>query len=102
MHGHTLTLDIRTPKEYRSGHLEGAVLVNTPLPPLDEASFHTLEERLWGIVGGLPLNTRIQVYCKKGIRAGYATVILEDWGFRNVTCLGGVDTNPRLREQLTR
>lgn len=102
MNGHTLTLDIRTPKEYRSGHLPNAILVDTPLPPLDEASFHALKERLWSVVGGMSLDTPIQVYCKKGIRAGYAAVILEDWGFRNVICLGGVDTNPYLRGKLVR
>lgn len=94
----TLILDTRTQKEYDSGHIPSAVLVPTPLPPLDERAVVDLARRLAKLTEGVPKSQRILVYCKKGIRAGKAVDILRRMGFEDVTNLGGVLTNPRLAQ----
>jgi len=93
-----LLLDIRTYKEYCSGHLCGAILVETPLPPLSYAQKDELQSRLSYILSrNIPLSTLIHVYCKKGIRAEIAVKMLNRMGYNNVKSLGGVELSP-LRE----
>ena len=83
-------LDIRTPKEHARRHLEGAVLVPTPPPPLTSAQFAGLRARLAHL--GIMRDVPIGVYCKKGIRSRIAVGLLREMGYTNVTDLGGIET----------
>lgn len=85
-----IILDIRTPEEYMRGHLHGAVLVPTPLPPLDELQKAKLRGALHQLMEGVSKDRKVYVYCKKGKRAGTAKAILEAMGY-DVTNLGGVE-----------
>jgi phage shock protein E len=72
-----LFLDVRTPEEYATGHVPGAVNV-----PYDE-----LSSRIGEIDArrGDP----VVVYCEKGPRASKATAALADAGFSSVRSLAG-------------
>lgn len=67
-------LDVRTPQEFASGHIPGAVNI-----PVDE-----LRSRL----GELPSNAKIAAYCQVGQRGYLATRILQQKGF-SVSNIGG-------------
>ena len=76
-----LLVDVREPKEFDSGHVEGAV--NIPLPKL--------RERL----SELPRDREILVYCKAGQRSYYALRILAQHGFKVRNLPGGFTTYSR-------
>ena len=67
-------LDVRTPDEYRQGHLRGAVLV-----PLGE-----LERRM----GEVPRNRTVLVYCAVGSRSRMAAGLLARKGYGEVYNMG--------------
>lgn len=70
-------LDVRTPAEFESGHVPGAL--NVP---------HTeLSEKLDGL--GLQPQQEVVVYCERGGRARKAIALLEAHGFRAVRHLEG-------------
>ena len=73
-----LVLDVRDPKEFDAGHIEGAVHI--PLPQL--------RDRL----AELPPDREIMVYCKAGQRSYYATRILIQHGFKVKNLPGGFTT----------
>jgi phage shock protein E len=75
--GGALLLDVRTPDEYRQGHLPGAVNI-----PVQE-----LARRLPEVE---PRSRPVVVYCAAGMRAQSATLLLERSGFEDVLCLGGM------------
>jgi phage shock protein E len=68
-------IDVRTPGEYRSGHIEGAV--NIPV--------HDLPSRLEALG---PKDRPIVVYCHSGVRASRAQRLLRQHGFVAVYNLG--------------
>jgi rhodanese-related sulfurtransferase len=70
-----LVLDIRNPREWTNGHLEGSV--NIPL--------NHLQERLQEI----PLDRRVAVHCAGGYRSSIAASILLQNGVTNLTELAG-------------
>jgi phage shock protein E len=72
-----MIVDVRTPEEYRAGHIKTAVNI-----PYDQ-----VEDRLneFGDDKDLP----IAVYCGHGGRAEYAKQALDKHGYRNVLNLGG-------------
>lgn len=72
-----LFLDVRTPEEYASGHVPGAVNI-----PYDEVSARVseLESRR---------DDAVVVYCEKGPRASKARAVLEGAGFTAVRSLAG-------------
>ena len=76
-------VDVRTPDEFRGGHLENAQ--NIPVTEIEQhlASF------------GTDKNREIIVYCQRGARAGKAKEALEKNGFTNVHNAGGY---PELRK----
>ena len=90
--GNGIILDIRTPAEFQQGHLCGAHLVNTPVPPLAYDRRQELYNNLKKLVRKYPNKTFI-VYCKKGIRARLAVDMLETLGVSAVS-LGGIHTAP--------
>ena len=70
-------LDVRTPEEYRDGHIPGSC--NVPLQAIDEIE-SIVED----------METPLFVYCRSGNRSGRATAILRDMGYRNVKNIGGI------------
>lgn len=68
-------VDVRTPGEWRSGHIEGAVLI-----PIDE---------LGGRLGEIPRDRTVVVYCASGARSAQAAAVLRAAGY-TVRDLGGI------------
>lgn len=69
-----LIIDVREPKEFETGHVEGAV--NIPPSALLEGP-ESLKI--------LPRDTEIIVYCVSGSRSNAASHILNTLGFKNIT-----------------
>ena len=72
-----LLLDVRTPEEYREGHLPGSQ--NIPLPFLDRVGEVAKQK-------AAPLF----VYCLSGSRSGQAVRILSSMGYTSVKNIGGI------------
>ena len=70
-------VDVRTPDEYRSGHIDGAVNIN-----YYDADFAQQITRL-------DKEKPLMVYCAVGGRSGKAAAKLTEMGFKNVTDLIG-------------
>jgi len=68
-------LDVRSPEEYRTAHISGAVNI-----PLDEIR-HRMEE--------IPADKNIYIYCEAGLRGYLAQRILIQNGFPRVMNLSG-------------
>ena len=75
----TVIIDVRTPEEFASGHLEGAVNINLQSGQFEQE------------VGTLPLDGEYLVYCRSGNRSAQAVSIMQDLGFTDLTDLGGLD-----------
>ncbi len=72
-------IDIRTPQEYQSGHLEGALNI-------DYYSDGFLDS-----LKSLDKNSTYIIYCRRGIRGGAALGMMRDLGFKGVyNILGGL------------
>ncbi len=69
-------LDVRTPEEFRGGHLDGAL--NIPVQELDK--------RLGELAGRK--DTDVVVYCRSGRRSADAKRLMEAQGFKKVHDLG--------------
>ncbi|RMH52731.1 MAG: rhodanese-like domain-containing protein [Zetaproteobacteria bacterium] len=63
-------IDVRTPAEYRSGHIPGAINI-----PVD-----TLAMRL----GEVPHDKQVYLYCEGGVRAARAGKLLAARGYTNI------------------
>lgn len=75
-----ILVDVRTPEEYESGHLDNALNINW------------FDENFPSQFKSFPKNTTIYVYCKKGGRSSKAQKRLLTLGFTNVIDLeGGYD-----------
>lgn len=72
-------LDVRTPEEYASGHIEGAQLLD-----FNSGEFAAALPQLAPDVEYL-------VYCRSGNRSGQAMTLMEDAGITNVTNLGSLE-----------
>lgn len=72
-------LDVRTPQEYREGHIPGSK--NVPLQQLDKISSVAKNKEI-------PLF----VYCYSGSRSRQATGMLQQMGYTNVNNIGGIAT----------
>jgi NADPH-dependent 2,4-dienoyl-CoA reductase/sulfur reductase-like enzyme/rhodanese-related sulfurtransferase len=70
-----VVLDVRTEKEWKAGHVRGALHV-----PVDE---------LRARVGTLPRGRRIAVHCRSGFRAHLALRTLKELGFEDVVNVTG-------------
>lgn len=75
----TVVLDVRTPEEYASGHLQGAVNID-----VGAADFDTR-------IAELPLDGEYVVYCRSGNRSAAAVDRMNELGFTDVTDAGGLD-----------
>jgi len=65
-----LLIDVRTPQEYKDGHIIGAINI-----PYDEIATTEID---------YPLDGQIVVYCRSGNRSGHATNSLKKLGFTNI------------------
>lgn len=70
-------LDVRTPEEYREGHIPKSK--NVPLQTID---------RVPSVVAGK--QTPLYVYCYSGSRSGQAVAVLKRMGYTNVSNIGGI------------
>lgn len=74
-----ILIDIRTPAEYRAGHIPGVVNI-----PLDE-----LERR----IGEIPRDKKVVLICRTGNRSAQGTKLLRNKGMNNVfNSTGGMST----------
>ena len=70
-------LDVRTPQEYREGHIPGSI--NVPLQSLSTAD---------QIPAGK--DTLLFVYCYSGSRSAQAVRLLTGMGYTNIKNIGGI------------
>lgn len=70
-------LDVRTPQEYRGGHIPGSK--NIPLQFIGNVT-SVVEDK----------DTVLYVYCQSGARSRQASGMLQDMGYRNVNNIGGI------------
>ena len=73
----TVLLDVRTPQEYREGHIPGSQ--NVPLQQLDKVEEVTENK-----------DTVLYVYCRSGARSRQAVSLLQAMGYTNVHNIGGI------------
>ncbi len=71
-----LLLDVRTPEEFASGHIAGAVNISV--------------EQLAGRLSEVPQDKPVVLYCRSGNRSGQAAQILEQAGYTQIYDLGGI------------
>ncbi len=72
-------LDVRTPEEYRQGHIPGSR--NIPLQTIEK------------VVGIVPAkDAPLFVYCLSGARSRQATGALSQMGYTNITNIGGISS----------
>jgi phage shock protein E len=73
-------IDVRTTKEYNSGHLEGA------------KHLHIYDKDFSQRIDSLDKNQTVYVYCKVGGRSSEAVEVLKQKGFTHIVELeGGID-----------
>ena len=70
-------LDVRTPQEYREGHIPGSQ--NVPLQQLDNVGEVTENK-----------DTALYVYCYSGARSRQAASLLRQMGYTNIHNIGGI------------
>ena len=70
-------VDVRTPQEYREGHIPGSK--NVPLQQLDKVE-DVAENK----------DSALFVYCYSGARSGQAAAQLRRMGYTNVQNIGGI------------
>ena len=75
----TVILDVRTPGEFASGHLEGAINIDVQAGDFD------------AVVGGLDRDLAYVVYCRSGNRAAAAIDRMSALGFTSLQNGGGVE-----------
>lgn len=71
-------IDVRTPEEYKEGHIKGSILI--PLSELNEKIESSVKDK----------NSEIIVYCRSGNRSKTASYELLELGYKNVYDLGGI------------
>lgn len=79
-------LDVRTPQEYKDGHIPGSI--NIPLNKIYSAE-HIIDNK----------DAKLFVYCLSGGRSGQACMELESMGYSEVKNIGGIGryTGERVR-----
>jgi rhodanese-related sulfurtransferase len=72
-----ITVDVRTPGEFMTGHIQGAQNID-----FESGNFENQ-------ISTLDKNGTYAVYCRSGNRSGQAVAIMHDAGFHNVYNLNG-------------
>lgn len=70
-------IDVRTPEEYRTGHIDKAI--NIPLAEIAEQNTQLLSLR----------DKKVVLYCRSGYRAGKASELLKALAFDDINHLDG-------------
>ncbi|MCY7289198.1 MAG: rhodanese-like domain-containing protein [Cryobacterium sp.] len=73
-----VVIDVRTPGEFASGHLEGAMNIDVQASDFDSR------------VTALPTDGDYVVYCRSGSRSAAAAARLAELGFASVTDAGAI------------
>lgn len=73
----SLLVDVRTPEEFESSHISGAV--NLPLADIQAGTLPNSEK-----------SQKLYIYCKSGNRSSQAEKLLEDSGYTNIVNLGAM------------
>ena len=81
MSSYTAVIDVRTPEEYATGHLDGALLMNVQDPSF-AANLATLDP-----------TANYFVYCRSGNRSGQAIEQMKALGFTGELYNGGAVAN---------
>lgn len=71
-------IDVRTPKEFAEGHIEGAVNIDLSSETFGES------------IAALDMSDSYGVYCRSGNRSAQAVAQMKEAGFTNVRDLGGM------------
>lgn len=71
-----ILIDVRTPEEFRGGHIPGAVNIDV----------QALAQRM----NEIPANKAIVLYCRSGNRSATAAGMLQRAGYADVYDLGGI------------
>jgi phage shock protein E len=79
----TLVIDVRTDREFKSGHIKGAINI-----PYDE-----IGARIGDVADDK--NRRIVLYCRSGRRSGIALKTLGEIGYTKVENAGGFEAFKR-------
>lgn len=72
-------LDVRTPREYAEGHIDGAINLN-----VQSEDFRRMAEK------ELSKDSTVLVYCRSGRRSLTAAEILAELGYRVINLKGGI------------
>lgn len=78
-----VVIDVRTPEEFASGHLEGALLIDIQAADFDER------------IGELDPAASYVVYCRSGNRAGVAIERMAKLGVTHTVNAGSVENAAR-------
>lgn len=70
-------LDVRTPEEYREGHIPGSV--NVPLQQIDKVTSAVADKDM-----------TVFVYCRSGARSNQAVAFMKQMGYTEVHNIGGI------------
>ena len=72
-----MLVDVRTPEEYREGHIPGSI--NVPLQQIEDIDLEVSD-----------MSTPLYVYCRSGARSRQATALLKEIGHEDVHNIGGI------------
>ena len=72
-----MLVDVRTPEEYRDGHIPGSI--NVPLQQIEDIDLEVSD-----------MSTPLFVYCRSGARSRQATAMLQEKGYAEVHNIGGI------------
>ncbi len=75
--GKVKLIDVRTPKEYAEGHLEGAVNIDFS------------DENFEALIAKVDKSKPVAVYCGKGGRSGKCSAYMKEAGFKKIYDLDG-------------
>ena len=70
-------VDVRTPEEYRDGHVPGSI--NVSLQQIEDIDLEVSD-----------MSTPLFVYCRSGARSRQATALLIEMGYEDVHNIGGI------------
>ena len=77
-----ILVDVRTPEEYREGHIPGAILL--PVSDIEAKAESELPDKSAAYI----------VYCRSGSRSAAAASQLVEMGYENIYDLGGINDWP--------
>ena len=74
-----IVIDVRTPEEFKSSHVEGSINIDFLNP-------NFMKE-----IAKLDKNKKYKVYCRSGNRSGQAEKLMKTLGFSDVENIGSVE-----------